>query len=493
MQRPQRIQIKNESGIPQTLPEGKQYFQDLGGSGDILFLGLGPVPETAAALFPDSSTLYYIECREFEEQIKLRRELPPVFKRITQEQLKEKSKLRIVLYTPNKKLFPSFWEPVISRLRLAGTGIQAKKRHKTVWIPGDDKSLLVPEISRAFAAADFTYRVIAPDAMRKNLLSLLDQELPEIVFSINYSGLDNSGETYFMLCEAGVKVVVWLVDNPFHIISGVKSDYWKQVPTMVTDDWFIDPLEKLGAQKLIHLPLATDPELFNSTVPKYPALEERIVFVGRSSFPQKKSFFSGCTFTQTDQIDAASAIRQGVKPDYEWWARRDRLNTFWPGRKVRETGFRAEQAGLLWRSNALENVKSKLTLFGDAGWKDQLSASDLRPPVDYYTALPSIYAGSGITLNMTSPLLPHGLTQRNFDVWAAGGFLISDFTPGLSIFPEELAAECSFTSPDQLAELCDKFASLPRLRKSLSKIWHKVIMQEHTYNCRLHNILNFLQ
>jgi len=47
------------------------------------------------------------------------------------------------------------------------------------------------------------------------MLSLLDQELPEICLSINYNGLDNSGETFFMLQEAGVKVVAWMVDNPF--------------------------------------------------------------------------------------------------------------------------------------------------------------------------------------------------------------------------------------------------------------------------------------
>ncbi len=134
-----------------------------------------------------------------------------------------------------------------------------------------------------------------------------------------------------------------------------------------------------------------------------------------------------------------------------------------------------------------------MTLFGDKGWKQQLTAPDLRPPVDYFTAVPSIYAGAGTTLNMTSPLLPCGLTQRNFDVWAAGGFLLTDRTSGLSIFPSDLIAECSFNTPAELPELCDRFETFPKLKKSLTKIWHQVILAEHTYKNRVDNILNFLQ
>ena len=34
--------------------------------------------------------------------------------------------------------------------------------------------------------------------------------------------------------------------------------------------------------------------------------------------------------------------------------------------------------------------------------------------------------------------MSEALTQRHFDVWAAGGFLLTDRTPGLDIFPREL-------------------------------------------------------
>ncbi|NDV22589.1 glycosyltransferase [Desulfovibrio sp. JC022] len=492
MQRPERIRIKNESAQLQSLPEGERYFQDLGGEGEILFLGLGPNPALAAELFPQAKILYYMECTELSTQLPEGYTTPAQFKQISADEAGDLSGFRIILYTPGKRLFPSFWEPRLSKLSVARAGIRRKKRSKTVWIPGDENSLLLPELCRAFKAEGFSYRVIEPDAMRKDLLNLLSSDLPELVLSVNFNGLDNAGETFFMLREAGVKIIVWMVDNPFHIISGIKSNYWQEVPLLVTDHWFIPALEKHGAKKVRHLPLATDPAIFNAKLSPYPQLGERTVFVGRSSFPAKDNFFSGCSFNIEDEKAALQAIENNIKPNFEWWAAKDGLDKFWPGREVRATGFRAEQSGLIWRILSLQNAGNKLTVFGDEGWTQYLPDADLRPPVDYFTALPSIYAGAGISLNMTSPLLPCGLTQRNFDVWTTGGFLLSDYTPGLSIFPEDLLQYCTFKTPEQIPEKTDFIKSHPQLKKELSKNWQELTTAKHTYKNRIHNILNFI-
>ena len=492
MQRPERIRIKNESDQLQSLPEGERYFQDLGGSGDILFLGLGPDPELTAKLFPQAKILYYLECPELTAQLPEGYTIPTGFKQINAENA-DLSKFRTILYTPGKRIFPTFWEPLLSELTVNRAGIMRQKRSKAVWIPGDDNSLLVPELCRAFATEGFSYRVIEPDAMRKELLNLLSSELPEIVLSVNFSGFDNAGETFFMLREAGVKVAVWMVDNPFHILSGIKSTYWREVPMMVTDHWFIPVLEQHGAKKVEHLPLATDPGIFNARIKPYPQLEDRTVFVGRSSFPAKDNFFSGCSFNINDEEVALKAIENQVKPNFAWWTKRDGLEKFWPGREIRNTGFRTEQSGLIWRILALQNAGAELTVFGDEGWKQYLPDADLRKPVDYFTALPNVYTGAGISLNMTSPLLPYGLTQRNFDVWAAGGFLLSDQTPGLSIFPEELMEHCTFSTPSEIPAKIEFLKTHPQLKKELSKNWHKLIMDQHTYKHRVYKVLTFLK
>ncbi|WP_432735410.1 glycosyltransferase family protein [Maridesulfovibrio sp. FT414] len=492
MQRPQRIRVKNESGRIQSLPEGREYFQDLGGSGPLLLLGLGPDPSETARLFNNPDIMYYVECPDFEKQIPATGNLPPQFRKLAPDQLDQSGDRHIFFYTPGKKLYPSFWGPIVSCLTLKKSGLLHGMRSKTCWLPGDGNSLLLPELSRALSDAGFTYRVIDPDAMRKNLLSLLDRELPEMVISVNFNGLDATGETFFMLREAGIKIAVWMVDNPFHLISGINSEYWKQVPLMVTDHWFIPRLEELGAEKVSHLPLATDPAIFHPGVDKFPGIEDRVVFVGRSSFPGKDTFFSGCTFNRQDYDDANAAMNSGLKPHFGWWTEHDGLKKFWPGKEVRMTGFRAEQSGLLWRSTALAEAGNRITIFGDDGWKDFFTDVDLRGPVDYFTVLPSVYAGAELNLNLTSPLLPCGLTQRNFDVWATGGMLITDRTGGMCIFPDDLVNECSFSTPKEIPGLCDRFRTLPRLAKTLSKVWHQLISEQHTYKHRLNNILEFI-
>ncbi len=491
MQRPERLRIKNESGQLQSLPDGAEYFQDLGGEGEILFLGLGPAPGLAPKIFPEKKSFYYIESPALTAQLPEAYTIPDNFKQITPDKRTGISGFRVIMYTPGRRLFPSFWEPLLAGLAMSRTGITNKKRDKTVWIPGDKHSLLVPELCRAFADEGFTYRVIEPDAMRRKLLNLLHSELPELVLSINFNGLDSSGEIFFMLREAGVKVAVWMVDNPFHVISGIKSAYWKDVPLLVTDHWFIPALKKHGATKVEHLPLATDTTIFNTGIRPYPDLEKRTVFVGRSSFPMKDNFFSGCTFTIEDEKAALQAIENATKPDFAWWEKRTGIDKFWPGREIRNAGFKTEQSGLIWRIISLQKAGKALTVFGDAGWSKYLPHADLRPPVDYFSTLPSIYAGAEINLNMTSPLLPYGLTQRNFDVWATGGFLLSDNTPGLSIFPEELLPHCTFTFPAEIEEKTDYIRSHPKLTKELSKNWLEIIKNEHTYKNRITKILNF--
>ncbi|GKT30607.1 glycosyltransferase, partial [Aduncisulcus paluster] len=122
-------------------------------------------------------------------------------------------------------------------------------------------------------------------------------------------------------------------------------------------------------------------------------MEERTVFVGRSSFPAKDNFFSGCIFNEENELAALHVIKNGTKPDFEWWTKQDGIKDLWPGREIRSTGYRTEQSGLLWRILSLQNAGKELTVFGDEGWKQYLPETDLRPPVDYFTTLPNIYTG----------------------------------------------------------------------------------------------------
>ena len=187
----------------------------------------------------------------------------------------------------------------------------------------------------------------------------------------------------------------------------------------------------------------------------------------------------------------------GRRPDFAWWRKALGQPPLWPGAQVRRIGFCAEQASMLWRTFCIETAAAKIpfTLFGDPGWKRLLAAdADLRPRVDYYHSLPSVYGQAAYTLNTTSLLLPRGLTQRHFDVWAAGGFLITDQTRGLGIFPEKLISPVCFSHPGQIPRLVRRFDKEPGLKADLAGAWRRLILLRHTYENRvahiIHRVLN---
>jgi len=97
-----------------------------------------------------------------------------------------------------------------------------------------------------------------------------------------------------------------------------------------------------------------------------------------------------------------------------------------------------------------------------------------------------MYASARCVVGATSPLLPRGLTQRHFDVWAAGGRLVSDATPGLELFPRELTAPITYKTP---AHLAGAVAALEEAGPGLAQAWRELILNKHTYSHRIRTIL----
>jgi len=154
------------------------------------------------------------------------------------------------------------------------------------------------------------------------------------------------------------------------------------------------------------------------------------------------------------------------------------LSSLWPGTAVRQAGLGAETCSqwhrTLWLRAACE---LGLTVFGDEGWYALLASGgtrpDIRPPLDYYGSLSGVYASARYSLNLTSLLLPSGLTQRHFDVWTAGGFLLTDSTPGLDIFPDELTAPIRLASFRDLPGVVDRLERDPALYRHLQIAWRE--------------------
>jgi hypothetical protein len=504
MSRPSRTRALDELGRWMTLPAGPETFLRLGTGASLLFLGLGPDISVAAALASGAGTVLYFERPGFEASMGTEwvSSIPGKWQKISpDDDIPHLDRgTTVLLYAPNLKLEPSFWAPLWARCKLLLAGVaQAKPGSaKEVWLPGNERDLLLHELENAFRGRGFVpRRVPAPDIGQL----LLDgtHGAPALVLSINFRGLDPLGGTYHLLRKAGVPVAVWCVDNPFHLLSGLRSSFWRQCPLMVSDSWFVDQLRAQGASRVRYLPLATDPALFRPREDHHWAeLGSKAVFVGRSRFPGKERFFAGCAVPSLLEADAQAMLRAGARSDFGWWL--DRLGPVevWPetgSGGMRRVGFCAEESTRAWRSMVLGAVAeaAPLTVVGDAEWSALLPpAAGLLPEVDYYGSLTHIYEHAGVSLNLTSLLLPRGLNQRHFDVWAAGGFLLTDQTPGLSLFPARLTRHVAFASPAEAVSMTARFLRDPAARLDISLLWRDEILKHHTYASRVDEILEWV-
>lgn len=503
--RPERLQVVNEVGQTLSLPEGPGEFMQIGRGQRYVFLGLGPRPGEFPGKVRRGRETFFLECPDLEARLPGHpsARIPLGFKRIRPEQItREFARTSTFFwYRPNLKLFPSFWGPIWARCRmLQHDGLPGPSRPE-VWLPGTPAGLLRQELAQALAEAGYAPRMVEPQALPAGLFSLLKESRPGLFLSVNFQGLDPLGEGFHVLAEAGVPVAVWCVDNPFHLLSRLRSRFWTACPLFVTDPWFVGPLKEHGAERVSHLPLAASPHMFRAAGLGLPepaqGLSDQVVFVGRSRFPGKADFFAGAAPDPEREARARLLLAQGARPDYAWWRAELGAEVLWPGHEARRVGLGAENTAEAWRTLCLEQAarpgpgsRAGLTVFGDPRWRELVPGlSGLRPEVDYYGPLPAIYRHAGFNLNVTSLLLPRGLTQRHFDVWAAGGFLLTDDTPGLDLFPADLVREVRFRTAGDIPDLAARLRAAPARREDLRRSFAAHVAAEHTYRHRVAALL----
>jgi len=543
MSRPKRIRIINELGKPQSLADEEAQFIGLGRGERTIILGLGPAPSAMASLLPaqdvadaadvaDVADVAFVECPDFEKQMppEWSTALPRSWARLTPEDITPEiaRTSRFVRYRPALGLFPGFWGPILARIQWALLSAQPERAKQPqsaapasqgpgpnwpearprseVWIPTRADGLLIAELESGLSACGFKVRRLSAENVARDLPRLLARSSPALYLSVNFAGLDALGESYHLLRASGAQVAVWCVDNPFHLLSGLKAGWWRQAALLVTDDSFMPLLGEHGAQRVFHLPLAAWPEHFaplpakahGPSRPDQPDMDvaDRLVFVGRSRFPQKQGFFAGLDLPGDAWRKALGLLEIGERPDFLWWRRMLGVDSLWPGSEVRRAGLGADEGTRELRGRCLRSAAhdAPLTVFGDSHWREAVpEVTDLRPQVDYYGPLRDIYAQAGACLNVTSLLLPAGLTQRHFDVWMAGGVLITDATPGLAIFPEELCREMRFRRPQEIGAVFRRLTLDSALRADLGRAWKNLLLVGHTYQHRMERLLNWLE
>ncbi len=406
-------------------------------------------------------------------------------------------------YRQNIRMFPAFWAPIWGQLEawFLRNACAAQQGTPRVFLTGKTSQLLHAELCAAFAQMGYDV------CTRKDSVSLrnvLRDELPSLVCSVNMYGLDAEGTDFALLQALGIPLAIWFVDNPWHILSGVRLSWWREAHLFVTDASFVQDLQEKGAVHVHHLPLAASGHMWEVHAQNMEPTSSHNVevldavkssactFVGRASFPDKAQFFAAARVRPEVMQRAMDILEEGKRPHFNWWARHSGVQ-LWPGYGIRCVGLGAEECSLRQRTAWLRALLSVgVTIIGDHHvWASLLPEADAEifyPPVDYYTELAVIYNAANSVLNVTSLLLPEGLTQRHFDVWAAGGFLWTDETRGLDIFPKALTKDVIVPHYSVVPKYVTRLGTAQR--QELIEAWQEHIREKHTYLQRINTILS---
>ena len=488
--RSERLRIADFSGRPLTLADGPEAWETLKDQGeDLLLLGLGPGngPFLGACA---SQKLYWLEAPAIRAATQSNQHTPSTWTEVSEEQvLSLFPRARVLFFRQNHFLAPSFWSSLLGRCFALHW---QKAQTRAVYIPGNSDMLLHRELVWACRQLGFGPVVEHLAADNEDSLALaFDGRPPAFCLSVNGRGLDVQGRLFALFQALHVPCAIWIVDNPWHVLSRCKLPWWKEADLFVTDPSFIQGLLAEGARHVSYLPLAYAPHMWRPLI-DWESSPQSLLFVGRSAFPDKERFFAAVRLPQDLLKQAKILLAKGSTPDIHWWYQHCAVD-LWPGTGARLAGAGAEQCSQKNRVRWLEAARDLgCIVVGDKGWQNLLPQVQLRPPVDYYGSLPELYSQALAVLNVTSLQLPQSLNQRHFDVWAAGGLLITDATQGLKLFPDELTREISLHHPAQLPALVARIRQEKQHFQQLKIAWREYLATEHSYHSRLKSLLNSL-
>ena len=504
---PARARLADFAGRLLSLPDAPAAWERLDADAprrDLLLLGLGPgspqdLPFARAAL-ERGGTVFWVE--EPETLRRLRPDgfaPPPGWQALPPQAITRPGDAAVFLYRPSLRLAPVFWGPLLGGLEagdIAPRLTAPRPGAPAVWLPGDDTRLLHRELREALAEAGFAPLEGWPaTAGGTPLPGIWEGRAPAFVLSVNLRGMDPEGRAFHCCRALGVPVALWFVDNPWHILSATRLPWWREAALFVTDASFIDGLRAAGARSVHHLPLAVAPHMWRplpdaAEAARLACLPPR--FVGRAAFPDRERFFAAAQVPEDAAAEASALLARDARPDgqahFHWWRERLAVRP-WPGHAVRCAGLGAERCAQANRARWLAAaLPLGLRVTGDGLWRALVPGCEPEPPADYYGSLPRLYREAGAVLNVTSLLLPHSLSQRHFDVWAAGGILLSDATPGLDIFPRTLAEPITLRSPAGLGPRLASLRADPAGARELRRAWREHLRAAHTYGHRIATI-----
>jgi len=138
-----------------------------------------------------------------------------------------------------------------------------------------------------------------------------------------------------------------------------------------------------------------------------------------------------------------------------------------------------------------------LTIFGDEDWAMPEFAGTLVDyfagrRIDYHTELPRLYASAKININIFHAQCLKGLNPRVYDVLACGGFLLTQYNPGIENEFEIGRDLDVFHTREDLKEKIEYYLDRPEERAAIAHCGQVHSLAKCGYSVRIQTLLNAL-
>ena len=361
----------------------------------------------------------------------------------------------------------------------------------------DTGYLTVADCIRGFEKSGHCVHTIAPgEEFIRRLLTLLVEVKPDFLMSVNHLGFDEEGKLTELLSELKLPFACWYVDSPTYVLKDDPRNVSEYCALFCWDSWYLDRIERMGYVSPLHLPLATDPDIF------------RPLPGGRGGRPGIPLSFVGNSMrypSVTWQINVSLDVYEQLKK--EAVTRQLEFRHLSMGEILRPLGGVGVvddlelEASLVWEATKeyrLRLVEALLplgmTVYGDEGWLEFLSdPRRVRPALDYYGELPRLFNDTEVNFNATSLQMKRTVNQRLFDVAACGAFLLTDWMPDLEEYFEIGSEAVCYESAEEAVELARYYLGRKRQSEKIAGAARKRVLAEHSYTHRMSALIDVMR
>jgi spore maturation protein CgeB len=323
---------------------------------------------------------------------------------------------------------------------------------------------------------------------------------PDFLLTVNHLGFDEEGIVTSFLQAIEMPVASWYVDSPNLIVKGFKANVSPYTTLFLWDKGYIKDMESMGFEEVSYLPLATDERVFR---PMHRPQGKGVVsacdagFVGHSMVEPVRERMSRVATVLHPVVNQLSEQPLHSRATFQ-----DLLTKL--DNKVRarienlDASARIDlEAAVLWkrtqryRLQCMERLADfNARIHGDDSWKELLNNhGNLRPSLAYYDELPLFYNLCRINFNATSYQMGAAVNQRVFDVPACGAFLLTDHQEALEEAFDVGREVIVFEDPEEIPDLVRFYLKNPHKRQVIAASARERVLAEHTYQHRLHRIV----